>query len=287
MSFAAMARDPPPVAVSTYARLIGLVLALAAVVVAFGPSRLIARRLGRRLGERTPVLFQRVLCAGLGVTVRKHGELETEAPRLIVSNHVSWLDVPVLASLAPMNFLAKREIGDHGLGRALVAMQGAIYVDRERRRSIPLVNARMAETMAEGCPVVLFAEATTGDGNRLLRFRSSHFEAIRQVAASGDGSPALIQPVYLHYCRLGGVPMVRFERPRVAWYGDMTFLPHFFRYASGGGVTCDVYCGHPIRVAPDMDRKSLARRTEAAVRTLAAEVRAGRAPAIFAGGEKA
>jgi 1-acyl-sn-glycerol-3-phosphate acyltransferase len=266
----------PQFAAATVLRLAGLVLALAGLVVAFGPPRRLAQRQGSRWGERAPVLFQRLLCAGLGVTVRRHGELSAEGRRLIVANHVSWLDIPVLASLAPMSFLAKREIGAHPIGRQLVAMQGVVYVDRERRRCIPGVNARMAEAMRAGSPVVLFAEATTGDGNRLLGFRSSHFEAIRQAATSDNQSPAFIQPIYIRYSRLAGLPIVRFERPRIAWYGDMTFLPHFVRYLSGGGVTCDVYCGEPIRVRSEMDRKTAARLTEAAVRRLAAQAHASR-----------
>ncbi len=288
MSLVATARaGPPPLAVSTLVRLAGLVLALAVFVVAVGPPRRLAQRLKWRLGERAPVLFHRVLCVGLGVTVRRHGDLADSGSCLIVGNHVSWLDIPVLGSLAPMSFLAKKEIGPHPVGRELVALQGAVYVDRGRRRCIPEVNARMVETMRAGASVVLFAEATTSDGNRLLRFRSSHFEAIRQAAIAGNEFPAFVQPVFLHYSRLAGLPMARFERPRIAWYGDMTFLPHFYRYARGGGVTCDVYCGVPIRVTPDMDRKSVARLTEAAVRRLAAEARAGVAPAIFPGREKA
>jgi lyso-ornithine lipid O-acyltransferase len=271
---------------SSLVRIVGLVLALAGFVAAFGLPRRLAQRLGWRIGERAPILFHRFLCFGLGVAVRQHGEWAgSGGSRLIVANHVSWLDIPVLGSLAPMSFLAKKEIGAHPVGRELVALQGAVYVDRGRRRCIPDVNARMVETMRAGAPVVLFAEATTGDGNRLLRFRSSHFEAIRQAAIAGNECPALVQPVFLHYSRLAGLPMARFERPRVAWYGDMTFLPHFTRYAGGGGVTCDVYCGAAIRVTPDTDRKSLARLTEAEVRRLAAEAR--RAPAIFPGREKA
>lgn len=276
MSFAAAAGAAPGrVAGSTVARIAGLALALAAFVVALGPPRRLAQTLGSRLGEQAPVLFQRLLCAGLGVTVRRRGEICAPGARLIVSNHVSWLDIPVMGSLAPMSFLAKKEIGDHPLGRELVAMQGVVYVDRSRRRCIPGVNARMVETMRAGSAVVLFAEATTGDGNRLLRFRSSHFEAIRKAAASGE--LATIQPVYLHYSRLGGLPLSRYARPRIAWYGDMTFMPHFRAYVRGAGATCDVHCGAPIRVTADMDRKTAARLAEAAVRRLAAEARAGRA----------
>jgi 1-acyl-sn-glycerol-3-phosphate acyltransferase len=278
-------RDLAPFARVPYARLLGLVLALAAFVVVLGPPRRLAQRLGWRFGERAPVLFQRLLCAGLAVRVRAHGAPGAKGRRLIVANHVSWLDIPVLGSLAPMSFLAKKEIGGHRIGRELAALQGVVYVDRERRRCIPEVNANMVEAMRSGAPVVLFAEATTGDGNRLLRFRSSHFEAIRQAATGTE--PAFIQPVYLHYSGLGGLPMGRFERPRVAWYGDMTFLPHFYRFAAGGGATCDVYWGAPIPVPPGLDRKEAARLTEAAVRKLAAEARAGRATAIFPGREKA
>ncbi len=266
-------------------RLACLVLALAGFIVVLGPPRRLAQRFGSRFGEQTPLLFHRLLCAGLGVAVRQHGEWASSGSRLIVANHVSWLDIPVLGSLASMSFLAKKEIGAHPFGRELAAFQGTVYVDRNRRVCIPDVNARMAETMRGGVRVVLFAEATTGDGNRLLRFRSSHFEAIRQAAIGGHEFPAFIQPVLLHYSRLAGLPMARFERPRVAWYGDMTFLPHVIRFAGGGGVTCDVYCGAPIRVAPDMDRKALARETEAAVRRLAAETR--HVPAIFPEREKA
>jgi 1-acyl-sn-glycerol-3-phosphate acyltransferase len=269
---------------TTLARLAALVVGLAAFVVALGPPRRLAQRFGWRLGERTPVLFQRLLCAGLGVSVRSHGKIGASGVRLIVANHLSWLDIPVMGSLAPMSFLAKKEIGGHPLGRELAAMQGVVYVDRRRRGCIPQVNAKMVETMRAGSPVVLFAEATTGDGNRLLRFRSSHFEAIRTAAA--DGVEATIQPVYLHYSRLGGLPLSRVVRPRVAWYGDTTFLPHFVRFVRGAGVTCDVYWGEPIPVAPGTDRKSAARLTEAAVRKLAAAARAGRT-VLSAGPEKA
>ena len=113
---------------------------------------------------------------------------------------------------------------------------------------------------------MLFAEATTGDGNRLLKFRSSHFEAARMAARDGD---AVVQPVFLHFTRLDGISMTRRERPTIAWYGDMLFLPHLLGIIRSGGVACDVYFGDPIRVADFSDRKALARATEAAVRNLA------------------
>jgi lyso-ornithine lipid O-acyltransferase len=266
-----------PIAATTAVRLLSLIVALAAFVIVFGPPRRAAQRLGFRFGDRIPVHFHRLLCAGLGVRVRRHGTFGYAPKQLIVANHLSWLDIPVLASLEPMSFLAKKEVGDHRVGRALVALQGVVYLDRQRRFRIPSANARMVEAMRAGCAVVLFAEATTGDGNRLLPFRSSHFEAARLAAGSDNEGPAVIQPVYLHYSSIAGLPIARSLRPRIAWYGDMTFLPHFLQLVRGGGVTCDVYCGDPIRVRPDMDRKTAARLTEAAVRELAFRARSGAA----------
>jgi 1-acyl-sn-glycerol-3-phosphate acyltransferase len=242
------------------------VTALAAFLVAFAPPRLIAIRCGSAFGRLSSQRFHRLLCACLGVRVRVHGRLDPKA-RLIAPNHVSWLDIPILGSLAPMSFLAKKEIGSHPVGRELVAMQGAVYVDRGRRFKIPAVNVEMARTMQAGSPVVLFAEATTGDGNRLLPFRSSHFEAVRLLAKAGR-TLALIQPVFLAYSRLSGLPVSRADRPRIAWYGDMAFLTHLFGLIDRGALTCDVYFGDPIPATPEMPRKIVARQTEEAVRRL-------------------
>jgi lyso-ornithine lipid O-acyltransferase len=287
MSIVATANERrPSIAATTAARLLSLIVALTAFVIAFGPPRRAAQRFSSNFGAGIPVYFQRILCAGLGVKVRRHGALSSAPKQLIVANHVSWLDIPVLGSLGPMTFLAKKEVGDHPIGRQLVALQGVIYVDRRCRSGIPAVNASMVEAMRSGAAVVLFAEATTGDGNRLLRFRSSHFEPVRLAACPDNEGPTVIQPVYLHYSSIGGLPTVRCQRPRVAWYGDMTFLRHFLQYARGAGVTCDVLCGPPIRVLPDMDRKTAARLTESAVRELAAKARSGIA-AILPAGENA
>ncbi len=222
-----------------------------------------------------PSIFSAFSARGSASKCAVTGVLSSAPKRLIVANHVSWLDIPVLGSLGPMSFLAKKEIGDHPVGRGLVAMQGVVYVDRRRRSAIPAVNARIAEAMRAGA-VVLFPEATTGDGNRLLRFRSSHFEAVRLVACSDEEGPAIIQPIYIDYSRIAGLPLARWQRPRIAWYGDMAFLPHFLRYSLAGGVTCDVYCGKPIRIPPDMDRKTAARLAEATVRELASRAHSDR-----------
>jgi 1-acyl-sn-glycerol-3-phosphate acyltransferase len=266
----------------TYLRLALGMMAAAAFLLVCGPPRRLAQWRRWRTGSGAPALFHRLLCATIGVRIRVHGRAGDAARRLIVANHVSWLDVPVLGSIEPMTFLAKREVGAQALGGQIARLQGVIFVDRRRPRGIPRVNAEIAQAIANGDSVVLFAEATTGDGNRLLPFRSSHFEAARRAALSKRGTDVVVQPVFLDYSRIAGMPVGRRERPLFAWYGDMTFFPHFWRFLMAGGIRCDVYFGAPIRVWPDSCRKSIARATEMAVRDLARRAR-GAKSAIPAG----
>ena len=259
--------------------LLGL-LAAGLFLLLLGPLRALAQSRGWRTGRGAAPWFQRLACAALGVEVRVHGR-PAPGKRLIVANHVSWLDIPVLGSVEPMTFLAKKEIGAPALGGRLARLQGIIFVDRGRRRCIPAVNAEMARAMVGGEPVVLFAEATTGDGNRILPFRSSHFEAVRAAAADGG---AAIQPVFLDYSRIGGLPVARRDRPLFAWYGDMTFLPHFRRFVAAGPTCCDVHYGPPIPVSAETGRKTLARWTEAQVRALAGAARAANCPILAGAG---
>jgi 1-acyl-sn-glycerol-3-phosphate acyltransferase len=255
-------------------RVLVALFAAALVVLVGGPIRRLALRRGWRLGQSLPPLLHRILCFGLGVRLRVHGRATDFRPQLVVANHVSWLDIVILGAMRPTEFLAKKEIGQSFLARELVGLQGAVYVDRGRWRKIPAVNDEMARRMRAGAAVVLFAEATTGDGNRLLPFRTSHFEAPR-IALLPDGAlqSAIVQPLFIAYSRRGGLPLGRAERPLIAWYGDMTFFDHLWRFLLAGRVDCDVYCGAPVIVHRRESRKVLARRVENAVHALAEQAR--------------
>ncbi len=243
-------------------------LGVAALFVAIAaPLAVLARRVGWRGGPAAPVLLHRWLCLILRVRRRRYG---TPGPgrRLIVANHVSWLDILVLGAMEPMAFLAKKQVGSSRWTRWLVDLQGAVYVDRERKHGIPAVNAEIAQRLNAGEPVALFAESTTNDGTRLLHFRSPHFEAARRAEA-------FVQPVYLDYRAIAGVRATRQEKPIFAWYGDMAFLPSLRRVLACGGLRCDVHYGEPIAFDAARDRKALARLAEAEARRLKACARRG------------
>jgi 1-acyl-sn-glycerol-3-phosphate acyltransferase len=222
--------------------------------------------------------YFRLLCKLLRVRVRIVGTAVHDQPVLMVANHVSWLDIPVIGAVASVTFVAKREVAGWpmiGLGARLLR---TVFVDRSRRHQTSEANADIASRLADGDPVVLFAEGTSSDGNRVLPFRSSLVGAANELLNQLDHArQVLVQPLSICYTTLQGLPMGRQHRPLVAWYGDLDFFPHLKEYVRRGAVDAVVTFGEPIACSASADRKELARLLEGTVRRLTAATLRGRA----------
>lgn len=223
-----------------------------------------------------PVLYHRLVLALVGVRVKVVGQAAPARPLLIVSNHVSWLDIPVLGSRLPLCFVAKSEVARWpGIG-LLAKLQRTIFVDRSSRSATGKVAGEMAARMNDGDPVVLFAEGTSSDGNRVLPFRSALIGAARE-SMGADGAPsATIQPLAIAYVGLGGLPLGRVGRPRLAWYGDMDLAPHLMEVLRRGGVDVELHFGAPLAAG---GRKAASQEAERAARAMLGAALTGRMPA--------
>src|SRR5262252_7486252 len=214
-----------------------------------------------------PVFYHGIVHALLGVRIRVVGRRMQEHPLLIVSNHVSWLDISVITALAPVVFVAKREVATWPVFGLLAKLQRSVFVDRSRRYKTQEVNSEIAQRLAEGDPVVLFGEGTSSDGNRVLPFRTALIGAARDALAEAEHTGRVwIQPLSLAYTHRRGLPLSRHERPRVAWYGKMSMAPHLAGMARSGGVDVSVMWGEPVAFDEQSDRKQVARGLEAQVR---------------------
>lgn len=220
-----------------------------------------------------PLLYHRILLALIGVRVRVVGMPSPARPLLIVANHVSWLDICVLGSCLPLCFVAKAEVARWpGVG-LLARLQRTIFVDRTSRTATGKVAREMAARMNDGDPVVLFAEGTSSDGNRVLTFRSALIGAARQGMGEA-GAGAAIQPLAIAYVRQNGLPLGRTGRPRLAWYGDMDLAPHLLEVLRRGAVDVELHFGAPLDGA---NRKAATLAAEQVTRALLAGALTGRA----------
>jgi lyso-ornithine lipid O-acyltransferase len=234
--------------------------------------------------RRVPIVFHRTVLFAIGAKVKVEGKPVDGRPLLLLPNHVSWLDIPVIGSLHPCCFVAKAEIAKWPVAGTMAKMQRSIFVDRSKRAKTPEVSAEMAERMAEGDPVVVFPEGTTGDGNRLLPFRSGLIGGVRD-ALGEMGDRLLLQPVSIGYARRDGLPIGRTYRAEVAWYGDMTLMPHLMGILKGGPLDITVTYGEPIRMNDAEDRKVMTKKVEEAVRLMASAAVNGHRQPVKAGGD--
>jgi 1-acyl-sn-glycerol-3-phosphate acyltransferase len=126
----------------------------------------------------------------------------------------------------------------------------------------------VASRLTDGDLIVLFAEGTTGDGTRLLPFRSSLVGAARAAIDSEGGTRdrVRLQPLALTYPRRNGLPVIRSERPGIAWYGDMELAPHLAVFLREGPIDVHVVWGDPIAFEAGTDRKRATAMAEASVR---------------------
>ncbi|HEY6023524.1 MAG TPA: lysophospholipid acyltransferase family protein [Pseudolabrys sp.] len=220
--------------------------------------------------------YYRVLCSLLRIRVRIDGKPVRSQAVFFVSNHVSWADILVIGSVTPVAFVAKREVRDWPLVGITAELQRTVFVNRTRRHQTAETVGEIVKRLAGGTSVVLFAEGTSSDGNRVLPFRSALLGAVEEAASRGGADSILIQPMAITYTGQHGIPMGRQHRPLVAWYGDLDFMPHIRAFIEQGAVDAVVSYGEPVPADVATNRKATTRQLEAAVRRLLAATLRGR-----------
>ena len=252
-------------------RLVFTLIALVMLTLVLLPFQLIGIAFGLRLQRTVPQLYHRVFCAMIGVRIREVGQRSRQAPVLILSNHVSWLDICVITALAPVVFIAKSEVARWPVVGWLAKLQRTIFIERERRQKTGAATQEIAGRLLGGDAVVLFAEGTSSEGTRILPFRSALIGAVHHALAdSSHHTTITVQPLSLAYVGFRGLPMGRALRERVAWYGDADLIPHFIGVLSAGAIDVTVTWGDAAAYDISADRKQIARDAEMAVRRMTA-----------------
>lgn len=209
----------------------------------------------------------RAACRILGLRIVRDGAPPAAGPALLVGNHVSWTDILALGAVAPVFFVARHDLVDWpGVG-AIARLHGTLFLERGRRQKIPGVNRAIAERMGQGGLVVLFPEATTNDGSRLLKFHAAHFAAARDLLRAAPALEAVrIAPFALAYARRRGLPLGRAGRADIAWYGETTLFPHLMQLLRHGGAECRLVFSPELAFTRASDRKKVARAAHATVK---------------------
>jgi lyso-ornithine lipid O-acyltransferase len=219
-----------------YGRIAGLILWFLACIVPHSIARLTGT-------SRWPRRFMRGAAAICGADVRCDGA-EAMRGTLLVANHASWLDIPVLCTATGCAFVSKAELTTHPVMRWFADQNETIYVDRGARRDIHGQAAAITEGLRHDKPLALFPEGTVGDGVSLLPFKPSLLSAV-----SPPPEGIAVRPAAIDYGRLG---------PVIGWGTGEPGVANFLRVLGRRGripVTVHLLPALP----PSPDRKQLAK----------------------------
>ena len=228
------------------------------------PVQAVLLRLSKSRARTFPYWYHRHVCRLAGVRLTITGAVVRDRPVLIISNHVSWLDITVLSAVAPVSFVAKKEVASWPLAGWLARLQRTVFVDRERRITVGDTASEIMGRLAAGDAIVLFAEGTSSDGNRVLPFKTSLFAAAKP--STGGAPPGtVVQTVAIGYTRRNGLPLGWSGRRAFGYIGDVAMGANAWEILAGGPLEARIRIGEPVPLADFKDRKDLARRSETAV----------------------
>ena len=226
-------------------RAVGRLGALIAVLVGFGLSYAVNRRHRRDATSRARWLQRacRQALRALAIEVEVRGQ--PVGGVLVAANHLSYLDILVLAAQTPVVFVAKREVRSWAVFGWYAERAGTRFLDRSRSADLRRIVEEMSQVLAAELSLVVFLEGTTSGGAGVFPFKSSLLEpAVRQGWR--------VMPAALDYA----VPAGHCLATEVCWWGEMRLVPHLWHLMTLPWVVARVGWGEPFPAGGE--RKALA-----------------------------
>lgn len=200
----------------------------------------------RKIGKIS-IIWGKGVAWALGIKVKVIGDLSKFKGGLVVSNHTGYVDILVHAAILPIRFAPKSSIKHWPFIGWFIATGRPIWIDRKSKTKSKLIAQQFIDSMNNDVPLLVYPEGTSTSGvDGILDFKSTPFAAV-----AGNGNWLL--PSILRYKETpDGKP--------IAWYGNMTMLPHLWRILGYKCIEAEVTVMEPFK-AEGRDRKELARYT--------------------------
>lgn len=189
-------------------------------------------------------LWNKGIARIVNLRVKVSGVIPDVSGGLVVSNHLSYLDIIAHGSVLPLRYSPKADIAKWPMLGWYIGLSRPVWTDRQSRQASKKAVRDFAKTMRHGMYLIVYPEGTSTDGKSgILPFKSTSFEA-----ALVGGAPII--PTIIRYNEVPG-------RPTVCWYGDMTLIPHLWQLLRFPLIEAEVQFLEPI-IPDGRPRKELA-----------------------------
>ncbi len=204
-----------------------------------------------------PTLWHAGVAKALGIRFTVTGTPNTGHQTLYMSNHLSYLDIPIIGGMIKASFVAKSEVEGWALFGFLATLQQTAFIQRKRSEIKKQKNSLQAR-IEDGQSLIIFPEGTSTDGREVLPFKSSLFSLVLF-----EGNDDLyIQPVSVSLLTTDKItPKTQDDLDLYAWHRDMDMElgSHLWRFAKARGATLNLNFHKPLRAKDYTDRKILAK----------------------------
>ena len=196
-------------------------------------------------GNRESWMHQSAIRLAKALKVKIAVSGKTPENGLIASNHLSYIDIVVIASIAPGIFVSKNEVRYWPIIGFLSTWAGTLYLRRDRRADVANVGSQIADNLLAGRRVIVFPEGTSSDGRNILPFHSSLFSPSVKTRTP-------VTPCQISYSEPGNDP-----EKLVCYWGSMLFLLHFLKLLTLESIQATLKFGEEIH--DSQNRKQLAK----------------------------
>ncbi|MFD3548094.1 lysophospholipid acyltransferase family protein [Streptomyces sp. NPDC058655] len=193
------------------------------------------------------------LLRALGIRITRHGSPGGDGGRLIVANHISWLDIPLVLAVLPSRMLAKSDLRTWPVLGRLARRAGTLFIERDRIRALPATIEDITHALLTGDRVTVFPEGSTWCGRARGTFHRAAFQSALDARVP-------VQPLHLAYLRGDGGPA-----GEAAFVGDDPLTASLWRIARARGVRAEITLLPRIPPGRHADRRDLAAAAQAAV----------------------
>jgi 1-acyl-sn-glycerol-3-phosphate acyltransferase len=170
----------------------------------------------------------------------------------VVSNHLSYLDILVFSSFFATGYVTSMEVKKTPFLGQIADLAGCLYVDRKNKKNIKNEIKDIENALMEGLSVTVFPEATSTNGEQILKFKRSLFQ-------SAINTTIRVLPMTINYKKVNGEPINKVTRDSVCWYGDMEFAPHLWDLCQTSSVEVDIVLSQPVTVKEQYDCSAILR----------------------------
>jgi 1-acyl-sn-glycerol-3-phosphate acyltransferase len=197
-------------------------------------SRFFTIRILNRLVSFSSYLMCKVL--GMKVEVKNPISLQKEFSQrnyLIISNHLSYLDIFALSSVIPSCYITSNDIKQTPMLGQICELAGCVFVERKHKGNYHQELKEISAYLQNGLSITLFPEATSTNGDAVINFKRSMFHPAFKL-----GVPSF--NLVINVKEINGEPISRANRDLFCWYGDMDFTPHFKKLLTLQSLTVEI-----------------------------------------------